>query len=75
MAQSYGSTILLLPLQSKAAPQTHEDPQGVLERNSGKAGGGVCVCCIQNSLCRLFNLQPAVNTLPELEILREVRMG
>lgn len=43
MAQSYGSTILLLPLQSKAAPQTHEDPQGVLERNSGKAGGGVCV--------------------------------
>lgn len=58
MAQSSGSPILLLPVQSEAAPQTREDPKGCW-RGTWKGGGAY----IQNSLCRPLNLQPAVNTL------------
>lgn len=58
MAQSSGSPILLLPVQSEAVLQTHEDPKGCWRGTWGGVGAYV-----QNSLCRPFNQQPAVNTL------------
>lgn len=59
MAQSYGSPMLLLPMQSEAAPQTCEDLKGCWRGTWERRGAGY----IQNSLCRPLNLQPAVNTL------------